>query len=148
MKKWILAAAAALSLAACNDKELGPEYTTVAQFGVVERQPEVVTSDDAVRITAPITSEYGLQQAFLLYWLDGNTDAPVKTQSIPYLETSKAVTFTATIPKQKVGTQVGYQVVAITPYNVWSWTEPATYQVDAPAAKPDERPEENSGNRQ
>jgi len=145
MKKWILAAAAALSLAACNDKELGPEYTTVAQFGTVERRPEVVTSDDAVQIAVQITSEYGLQQAFLLYWLDGNTDAPLKTQSIPYLETTKAVTFTTTIPKQKVGTQVGYQVVAITPYNVWSWTEPETYQVEAPAAKPDEHPEETSG---
>jgi len=134
MKRFFPLVIAGLLLAACNSKELGPEYTTVARFGAVSYAPAVVTSNDAVVVSVPITSEYGLQQAFLLYWLDGNTEAPVRTQPIPYLETSQAVTFSSRIPRQSVGTKVGFQVVAITHYGVWSWTDPTTYTVDSPAA--------------
>ena len=136
MKRFLALIATGVLLAACHDKVRGPEYTTGAQFGPIVYTPMPPVSTANVSVSVPITSLYGLQQAFLVYWLDGRMDAAVQTQPVPYLETSKEVTFTAMIPKQSVQTKVGFQVVAITPYGVWSVSETVTYIVDAPSAKP------------
>lgn len=123
-------AVALAALAAC-DKEPGPEYTTPAGFGAVVFKPEPVTSQDAVHVTVPITSTYGLGQAQIVYALGDAAESARSTQPIPYLKTTTATTFAGTIPKQAAGTKVTFRVVAYTAYGVVSWSDVCQYTVTA-----------------
>lgn len=128
MKKLLLAAAAALCLASCN-KELGPEYTTAAEIGTITMLPAVPTDADEVTITAPVTSAYGLHAVRIAYQLDGNAETAKFTTPVYYTKDNTSVTFKGTIPAQKAGTKVEYQVQAITPYSVFAFSELKSYTV-------------------
>lgn len=128
MKKLLFAAVAALCLASCN-KELGPEYTTAAEIGTIAVFPAVPTAADEVTITAPVTSLYGLHAVRIAYQLDGNPETAKFTTPVYYTKDHTSVTFKGTIPPQKAGTKVEYQVQATTPYSVFSFSELKSYTV-------------------
>lgn len=131
MKKMLVALAAVFALTACN-KEIGPEYSTPAEFGEVTRLPALVTADDAVTLQVTITSPYGLNAAQVAYYL--NDDLSTIKSSKPTLfqgqsQTSVVYKAEKAIPKQEAGTKVSFQIVAETPFNVISGTRIYEYTV-------------------
>jgi len=128
MKKLIFAFAAALCFASCND-DIGPEYSTAAVFGEVTYSPEVVAPGQKVTVKAPVTSKYGLAGVQIAYYLDDDT-ADVKTTS-PwyYTKADKEVVYSGTLPEQKAGVKVTFQLVAVTPYSVASVSDIYNYTV-------------------
>ncbi|WP_418983657.1 membrane lipoprotein lipid attachment site-containing protein [Alistipes sp.] len=131
MKKMFLALAAVFALSACN-KELGPEYSTGAEFGEVTRTPVMVTPTDAVSLQVVITSPYGLSAAQVAYYL--NDDLTTMKSSKPTLYQGQSQTQAVykpekAIPAQEAGTKVSFQIVAETPFNVISGTRIYEYTV-------------------
>lgn len=128
IKNLLLATAAALSLAACNT-ELGPEYSTLPAFGEVSYTPALVTPENTVSVSVAITSQYGLQRAWIAYFLNDD-ELNIKTTA-PYFYTKAhtSVTFKGTLPKQVAGTKVTFRVVAATPYDVLDGSQIHSYTV-------------------
>lgn len=126
MKKLFFLAAVMLSFA-CN-KDLGPEYSTPPTIGKVTF-PGQVSPSDVVTVTAPILSKYGLSTVFINYTL--NDDESNVKQASPYFYTqaSTSALYTGKIPAQKEGTKVSFQVLAISYYSVFAWSEPCVYTV-------------------
>lgn len=133
MKKLCFAALALLLLAACN-QELGPEYTTPPQFGVITFSPITPKATQEVTVNAQITSTYGLQAAQIVFRLndDQKQDA---TKPFYYKETDVSVNFKGVIPKQVPGTKVTFQVIAVTPHGVLNGSKPYSYTVVADEAE-------------
>lgn len=144
MKKMFLAAAAvALSvLTACNE-ELGPEYSTAAEFGEVRKTPVLVTPADEVSVEVVVNSTYGLNAVWVAYFLNDDIDSSKSSKTTFYQGQSQtSVIYKAqnVIPAQEVGTKVSFQVLAMTPFSVLSGTQLYTYTVteaDEPI-KPDD----------
>ncbi len=128
MKKILLALAALWCLAGCNS-ELGPEYRTGAVFGEVLFNGEGITAEDTVPVTVEITSQYGLNSVFITYELDGKSDELKATNPYYYTKNTTTLRFSDSIPKQKAGTKVRFQVCAYTPYGVVSVSDLKTYTV-------------------
>lgn len=131
MKKFLSGIAVLLALASCND-ELGPEYTTLPEFGTVTYTPSVVTEGDKVSVSVPISSQYGLASAWVVYCLNDDLEH-LKAVSQYFFkgesETSATYRATNAIPEQKAGTKVTFQVQAATPYGVVGVSVPVIYTV-------------------
>lgn len=128
MKRLVLALAAVFCLVACR-KELGPEYTTAPEFGEVVITPVVPDSEQEVSLRVPITSQYGLHAAQTAYVLDDDPEKIENTAPVFYTKENTSVVYNAVIPKQKAGTKVSYQVMAMTPYGVLAVTPIMEYTV-------------------
>lgn len=139
IKNLLLVVTLVITLAACN-KDLGPEYSTSPVFGEMNYTPILVTPESPVSVSAVITSEYGLQSAWIVYYLNEDEMEIKTTAPYYYTEANTSVIFKGSIPKQKAGTKVTFQVRAITPYNVLGGGEVSTYTV---VEAPEEKPEEN-----
>lgn len=131
MKKLLMAVAALFALTACNE-ELGPEYSTAAEFGEVRMTPSLVTADDAVSLEVVIRSTYGISAVQVAYFL--NDDMTGIKYSKPTLYPGQSQTSVVykpenVIPAQEAGTKVSFQVVAQTPFNVISGTRVYHYTV-------------------
>lgn len=131
MRKMLMAVAATLVLTACNE-ELGPEYSTPAEFGEVTMTPVLVTPADEVSLEVVIKSTYGLSAVQVAYYL--NDDREKVEGSKPTLyhgESQTSVVYKPqnVIPAQETGTKVTFQVVAQTPFGVLSGTKFYSYTV-------------------
>lgn len=131
MKKVLMAVAAVFALTACNE-ELGPEYSTAAEFGEVQMTPVRVTADDAVSLEVVVRSTYGISAVQVAYFL--NDDITDIKSSKPTLypghsQTSVVYKPENVIPAQEAGTKVSFQIVAQTSYNVISGTRVYHYTV-------------------
>lgn len=128
MRSVLLAAVAALCLAACNSKP-GPEQTTPAEFGEVTFYPTVVTPETKVTVSVPVTSQYGLTSVYIVY-MRNEDPSDVKFTAPKYLTREiTSLTYEGTIPEQKAGTKVTFQVCALTAYNVPSFSQIKEYTV-------------------
>lgn len=131
MKKMVMAVAAFLALTACNE-ELGPEYSTPAEFGEVSMTPVQVSPTDPVSLEVVITSPYGLNSVQVGYYI--NDDISTIKSSKPTLYQGQSQTKVVykgqnVIPAQEAGTKVTFQVVAETPFSVLSGTKFYSYTV-------------------
>ncbi len=143
MKKFLSCLAALLALASCND-EVGPEYTTRPEFGTVTYTPAVVTESDKVSVSVPISCQYGLASAWVVYALnDDFQNLKAVSQYFFKGEAETSATYRAAnvIPEQRIGTKVTFQVQAATPYGVLGLSEPVTYTVTDGAGDTPAEPE-------
>lgn len=146
MKKLILSVAAALCMAACNEKtNYGPEYSTAPELGEISYVGELsgtttITSAEDVEVSCDITSKYGLHSAWIVYWLndDGNTASKAGewTNPSPYTQDFFKA-YSGKIPAQKAGTKVCFQLIAYSPYGVAIFSFQKEYTV-APDAQEQE----------
>lgn len=131
MKKLLSCVAALLTLASCND-EVGPEYTTLPEFGEVIYTPAVVTERDKVSVTVPISCTYDLSSAWVVYALnDDFENLKAVSQHFFIGESDTSVTYgvAGAIPEQSAGTKVTFQVQAATSYGVLGLSKTVTYTV-------------------
>lgn len=132
-----------LGLTACN-KKLGPEYSSFPEITNVHFEPAAdITSNDDVRVTATITSEYGLHSAWVVFWLNDEVSTAQKTKETFYdatNHTSVSHAFSTYIPKQDGGVKVSFQVIAYSPFGTNFLTNSMEYTV-LPDGEPEE-PEE------
>lgn len=125
MKKLLIMAVAACCLAACN-KELGPEYKVAPVISNVSCSPGLddVHAGDDVRVTATVTSEYGFTGISILRAL--NDDETKVKEEGAWLSTNKTDTekrYSGTIGKEKAGTKVTFQILAVSAYSVYTFSE-------------------------
>lgn len=129
MKKLLIMAVAACCLAACN-KELGPEYKVAPVISNVSYSPQEVHAGDDVRVTATVTSQYGFTGISIIRVLNDD-DTKVKEEGA-WLSTNKTDTekrYSGTIGKEKAGTKVTFQVLAVSAYSVYAFSEVYEYTV-------------------
>ena len=128
MKPWIVLAAGVVSLASCN-KNVGPEYSTPAEFGEVSFYPSEVRSDRAVTVSVPVMSRYGFSRIFIAYAL--NDDRSDVRNASPRMLTREitSLTYEGDIPRQRAGTKVTFQVCAVTAYSVSAFSAAGEYTV-------------------
>ena len=131
MKKLLIMAVAACCLAACN-KELGPEYKVAPGIANVSCSPgrDEVHAGDDVRVTATVTSEYGFTGISILRAL--NDDETKVKEEGAWLSTNKTDTekrYSGTIGKEKAGTKVTFQILAVSAYGVYTFSEVYEYTV-------------------
>ena len=126
MKKLLIMAVAACCLAACN-KELGPEY----KVSGVTFSPQEVHAGENVHVSATVTSEYGFTGISILYSLneDPETTEEPKDQVWFGSEKDKSKNYKATIEGQKAGTKVTFQILAVSAYSVYTFSEVYEYTV-------------------
>ena len=119
MKKLLIMAVAACCLAACN-KELGPEYKVAPVISNVSCSPGLddVHAGDDVRVTATVTSEYGFTGISILRALNDD-ETKVKEEGA----------WLGTIGKEKAGTKVTFQILAVSAYGVYTFSEVYEYTV-------------------
>ena len=124
MKKLLIMAVAACCLAACN-KELGPEYKVAPVISGVTFSPQEVHAGENVHVSATVTSEYGFTGISILYSLneDPETTEEPKDQVWFGSEKDKSKNYKATIEGQKAGTKVTFQILAVSAYSVYTFSE-------------------------
>lgn len=118
-KNFFFAAVALLAIFGCNT-DPGPEYTTLPKVESTNFTPAaIVTPNDKVKVSAFVTSRYGLQSIAIYYHVDDGTEK-VQTafQKLYSIKDETSKTVEGTIPAQPVGTKVTVQVVAMSYYNV------------------------------
>lgn len=135
MKKLLLMAAVACCLAACN-KELGPEYKTPPVVGAVTYTPVDVQPDQKVKVQTTLTSTYGLYSAFIIYWLNDQTEPSYQAGVIFYPEKEASAVYTGEIPGQKAGTKVSFGIIANSPYAMGA-SEEYSYTVAGEPEQPE-----------
>lgn len=124
---------AVVTLASCNKKtELGPEYATPAEISDVIF-PVVINADEEVVVTAKLTSEYPLGNAFVYYWINDDLEKAKDVSVQSYAQTPQFnANYSGKIPGQPAGTKVSFQVACMTFYYVLKATEVYTYTVHEP----------------
>lgn len=118
-KCLFFAVAALIALMGCNT-DLGPEYTTLPKVESTNFTPAaIVAPNDKVKVSAFVTSRYGLQSIAIYYHVDDGTEK-VQTafQKLYSIKGETSKTIEGTIPAQPVGAKVTVQVVAMSYYNV------------------------------
>lgn len=90
-----------------------------------------VHAGDDVRVTATVTSEYGFTGISILYSLneDPETTEEPKDQVWFGSEKDKSKNYKATIEGQKAGTKVTFQILAVSAYSVYTFSEVYEYTV-------------------
>ena len=142
MRRTFFAAAAALCLAACNSSS-GPERSTPAEFGEVTFAPTEVTPETDVEVEAFVTSKYGFRRVDIVYILDDDrSDVRFASLLRSFESEATSLTYKGTIPRQKAGRKVTFQVRAITAYDVVTLSDPQTYTI--PDEEEDEKPEQHN----
>lgn len=129
MKKLLIMAVAACCLAACN-KELGPEYKVAPVISGVTFSPQEVHAGENVHVSATVTSEYGFTGISILRAL--NDDETKVKEEGAWLSTNKTDTekrYSGTIGKEKAGTKVTFQILAVSAYSVYTFSEVYEYTV-------------------
>lgn len=129
MKKLLIMAVAACCLAACN-KELGPEYKVAPVISGVTFSPQEVHAGENVHVSATVTSEYGFTGISILRAL--NDDETKVKEEGAWLSTNKTDTekrYSGTIGKEKAGTKVTFQILAVSAYGVYTFSEVYEYTV-------------------
>lgn len=132
MKNLFIAAFAIIVLVSCKE-ELGPEYTTLPVFSNLKQVDTPITAADKGRISATVSSEYGLETVVILYYLnDKNIGSEIKSAKVSFNISPEATTqnIEGLIPAQKAGTKVTYQFFALTPYKVQGMSAMASYTVE------------------
>ena len=129
MKKLLIMAVAACCLAACN-KELGPEYKVAPVISGVTFSPQEVHAGENVHVSATVTSEYGFTGISILRAL--NDDETQVKEEGAWLSSNKTDTekrYSGTIGKEKAGTKVTFQILAVSAYGVYTFSEVYEYTV-------------------
>lgn len=130
MKKLLIMAVAACCLAACN-KELGPEYKVAPVISGVAFSPQKVHAGENVHVSATVTSEYGFTGISILYSLNEDPSTTEEPKDLVWYgsEKDKSKKYEATIKGQKAGTKVTFQVLAVSAYGVYAFSEVGEYIV-------------------
>lgn len=140
MKNFLFAAVALLVLVGCNT-DLGPEYTTLPKVESTNFTPAaIVTPNDKVKVSAFVTSRYGLQSIMIYYRLEGEEKVQTAFQKLYSIKGETSKTIEGTIPAQPVGTKVTVQVVAMSYYSVAGLSPVYDYTV-VEGPDPDPMPE-------
>lgn len=142
LKNLFFAAVVVLGLSACNT-DPGPEYTTLPVVESTNLSPStVVIPGDKVKVTAFVTSRYGLQSIAIYYHTDVEGKVQTAFQKLYSIKGETSKTVEGTIPAQPAGTKVTVQVVAMSYYNVAGVSPVYDYTVvEGPDPEPMPEPE-------
>ena len=121
MKKLLIMAVAACCLAACN-KELGPEYKVAPVISGVTFSPQEVHAGENVHVSATVTSEYGFTGISILYSLNEDPETTEEPKDQVWFGSEKD-------KGQKAGTKVTFQILAVSAYSVYTFSEVYEYTV-------------------
>ena len=134
MKKWLLLLTLIVcTIPSCDLKEIGPEQTTfpvITEAGATIQDGGRVSSVQKVYVQANISNQYGAFYAQVTYevkWTDKNgveRTEQKSTNAYYFKATSDTVFYEATIPAQKAGSTVYWQIIVTNENGLSSMSEP------------------------